>query len=101
MTNKEAMAFIKTFMDEVNTQDCRGTESPFFYVIISRSADNQLREHSCFFTETDANRHLKENHYRYSSDAYVYLKHIWRAPEMDKFFEALNVIKGNKKGGEG
>ncbi len=160
MTREEAMMFLREFMHEVNTQDCRGTARPFYYVIRTAifvasyhedegdrfvwvrkddgetiTADNieqaikeyheymldddevlsdseieeilesdferyaekkEWAEHGCFFTESDANQHLKANHYHYSSDAHTYVKHCWRAPAMEKFFEALNVIVAEK-----
>jgi hypothetical protein len=42
-----------------------------------------------FLTETDAEKHLKANHYHYSSDAHTYIDHAWRAPELEQFFKAL------------
>lgn len=42
-----------------------------------------------FLTETDAERHLKLNHYHYSPDAHTYVKHAWRAPALEKFFTNL------------
>lgn len=42
-----------------------------------------------FLTETDAERHLKLNHYHYSKDAHTYVDHAWRAPELSEFLCAL------------
>lgn len=42
-----------------------------------------------FLTEDDAETHLKLNHYHYSPDAYTYVEHAWRAPELTKFLKAL------------
>ena len=42
-----------------------------------------------FLTETDAKDHLRLNHYHYSPDAYVYICHAWRAPELLEFFKCL------------
>lgn len=42
-----------------------------------------------FLTETDAENHLKRNHYHYSSDAHTYVEHAWRAPELEEFLTAL------------
>lgn len=42
-----------------------------------------------FLTETDAEQHLKLNHYHYSSNAHTYVEHAWRAPELTGFFHAL------------
>ena len=54
-----------------------------------------------FLTETDANNHLRKNHYHYSKNAHVYLEHAWRAPELQEFlkslFEYFNVDNGNYK----
>jgi len=46
-------------------------------------------ERGMFLTEKDAELHLKNNHYHYSSDAHTYLKHIWRAPYTERFIKAL------------
>lgn len=46
-------------------------------------------EHSIFLTESDAKAHLKANHYHYSSWAHTYVKHCWRAPQIESFFKAL------------
>lgn len=42
-----------------------------------------------FLTESDAETHLKANHYHYSDDAHTYVEHAWRAPELTEFFSAL------------
>ena len=42
-----------------------------------------------FLTETDAENHLKLNHYHYSSNAHTYVEHAWRAPELSEFFNSL------------
>ena len=42
-----------------------------------------------FLTETDADFHLKTNHYHYSPDAHVYVCHAWRATELLTFFKNL------------
>lgn len=49
-----------------------------------------------FFTETDAENHLKENAHHYSSEAYTYVNHAWRAPELKKFFQCVGDICGVK-----
>lgn len=47
------------------------------------------QEEGLFFTETDAQRHLELNHYHYSPDAHTYVKHVWRAPELEEFLLAI------------
>ena len=42
-----------------------------------------------FLTETDAENHLKLNHYHYSHNAHTYVCHAWRAPELQEFFTNL------------
>lgn len=49
-----------------------------------------------FLTESDAERHLKANHYKYPSDAHTYVDHAYRAPKMTAFFEALFAEYGIK-----
>lgn len=56
------------------------------------------KESGMFLTETDANDHLKINHYHYSANAHTYVKHCWRAPEMEKFFISLFNYFGIDKG---
>ena len=57
-------------------------------------------ERQMFLTETDAEQHLKLNYYHYSLDAHTYVKHAWRAPELDQFIKDLMCffeIQENKK----
>ena len=42
-----------------------------------------------FLTEEDAENHLKNNQHHYSDDAYTYVNHAWRAPQLTVFFKAL------------
>ena len=56
-------------------------------------------EEGMFLTEEDAINHLNCNHYHYSKDAYTYVKHAWRAPDLTNFLKALFKyfeIKGDK-----
>jgi len=53
------------------------------------SVERKFREECMFLTESEANRHFKLNRYHYTHDAYVYLKHAWRAPQLEEFFNAL------------
>ncbi len=53
-------------------------------------------ERNCFFTEKEAELHLKANYYHYSRDAHTYVKHFWRAPDVKKFFEAVGDLCGVK-----
>ena len=56
-------------------------------------------EHGMFLTEDDAKNHLRRNAYHYSKDAHTYVKHAWRAPELEGFITALfnyfRIPKGN------
>ncbi len=47
------------------------------------------QDHGMFLTQTDAEKHLKLNAYHYSEDAHTYVKHAWRAPELEEFLLAL------------
>jgi hypothetical protein len=47
------------------------------------------RESGLFLTETDAEAHLKANHYHYGEGAHTYVKHAWRATELEGFIKAL------------
>ena len=63
-------------------------------------------EKGMFLTDKDAKDHLRLNHYHYSKDAYTYVKHAWRAPDLHDFLRALfqyfNIEKKNLdiKGGK-
>jgi len=46
-------------------------------------------EHGMFLTESDAKEHLKRNSNHYSSEAHTYVKHAWRAPQLESFINAL------------
>lgn len=50
-------------------------------------------EKNMFLLKSEAEDHLKANHYHYSNKAHVYCKHAWRAPRQDKFFESLREEK--------
>jgi len=56
------------------------------------------RESNMFLTETDAKNHLKSNSHHYSEDAHTYVKHCWRAYEMDDFYVALFNYFGISRG---
>jgi len=49
-------------------------------------------ERGMFLTEDDAENHLRSNNYHYSYDAHTYVKHAWRAPELEVFFKDLMNI---------
>ncbi len=61
--------------------------------------NHEWEEKGMFLTETDAKEHLRRNYYHYSKDAHTYVKHSWRAPELEEFLKALfehfEVPKGN------
>ena len=56
-------------------------------------------EKGMFLTEKDAKDHLRLNHYHYSSDAHTYIKHAWRASDLERFFIELfnhfDIPQGN------
>ena len=56
--------------------------------------NHMWREEGCFFTESEAENHLKSNHYHYSQDAHTYVKHFWRAPNVKKFFKSVGILCG-------
>lgn len=45
-----------------------------------------------FLTKSDAERHLKSNHYHYSENANVFCHHVWRAPKLEAFLNALKHL---------
>lgn len=64
----------------IETAKWEGTE----YGIKTRKTYDRL-----FLTETDAKEHLRLNKYHYSPKARTYVKHAWRAPELENFFKSL------------
>lgn len=76
------------------------SEAPYDEAYINLEVDNlkQLyflktwEEKGMFLTEDDAENHLKLNSYHYSSDAHTYVKHAWRAPELESFFKDLMSV---------
>lgn len=164
MNKEQATEFVKSYIEKMNTQDCRGTASPYFYVIRTaeyfpsdsnyeygrvtyiRHDDNEIyfsvddevdaldkfrihladfyendiyktagkefleellseeyyvcyekkiwREESLFFTESDAENHLRNNAHHYSWDAHTYVKYAWRAPELEEFLKSVGVMCG-------
>ncbi|MDD2772729.1 MAG: hypothetical protein PHP45_03425 [Elusimicrobiales bacterium] len=131
----QSEATIKAFLQQMSTQDNRGTGFPIFYVIRTSTwkptdeertggeskiiwwdSGNEMeyseakyaklpdarkskcervcvektwREEGLFLTETDAKGHLTQNHYHYSDDAHTFVKHAFRAPELERFLTAL------------
>ena len=69
------------------------------YDLVSYDISYEWEERGMFLTETDAKDHLKYNHYHYSEDAHTYVKHSWRAPELQEFFVAMfnhfEIPRGN------
>ena len=87
MTENEKI--IKDFLMQISTQNNRGTRFPYYYVIMDINKEGEEVERGMFLTETDAKKHLEHNHYHYSENAHTFIKHVWRAPELEAFFEAL------------
>jgi len=48
-----------------------------------------FKERGMFLTESDAERHLRQNAHHYSEKARTFVYHAWRAPEMEEFFKSL------------
>ncbi len=49
----------------------------------------QTVEHGMFLLRSEAEQHLKSNHYHYSDKAIVYTKHAWRSPRFAELIEML------------
>ena len=45
-----------------------------------------------FLLKSEAESHLKDNHYHYSKEAKVYCQHAWRAPRQEKFLKDLHAF---------
>ena len=86
-------------LDELDQEEFDGRMDSAEYDLSNYEYQYDWVERGMFLTETDAKEHLRRNHYHYSPDAHTYVKHSWRAPELEKFFKALyshfEVEKGN------
>jgi hypothetical protein len=71
--------------DDAKPDDDMGCKEDYKEVFMARI----WREEGIFFTETDAKGHLERNSYHYSPGAHTYVKHVWRAPELERFLLAL------------
>jgi len=63
---------------------------------------NRWEQRGMFLTETDAENHLKLNHYHYSHNAHTYVCHAWRTTELQEFFTNLIEhfdVKKQERGG--
>lgn len=58
------------------------------------SQRKEYKEQNLFLLKSEAEEHLKANHYHYSKEAHVYCKHAWRAPRTEAF---LNNLKEESK----
>lgn len=56
--------------------------------------EKYYEEEGCFLTEEAANKHLELNHYHYSEDSHVYLKHAFRNPELMDLLNAIGEVTG-------
>lgn len=65
--------------------DCEQIQDDFREVYLMKTYE----ESGMFLTHEDAKNHLSKNYYHYSEEAHPYLKHAWRAPLMEEFFDNL------------
>ena len=75
--------------EEFNKMDDEEIETHLEDNYTMYSETKTWEERNMFLTEKDAERHLRLNHYHYSQDAHTYIKHAWRAPDLEAFFKAL------------
>lgn len=82
------------YSSEEEIRDIFGEDKVAADAAVSEAEEFGLKEyweeHCMFLTESDAKSHLNKNHYHYSDDAHIYVKHCWRAPAIKDFFESLN-----------
>ena len=106
-SSEEAMEFLRELITEYNTQDNRATASPYFFVIRDpmpldpeeededeEGVTVEVKQKNVFLTQKAIDKHMKDNHYHYSSAAYAYLDHAWRNPELEKLLEAVGAVSG-------
>lgn len=78
--------------DELDDFDLRSMLEDKKIQVFSEKAG--WEESGVFFTETDAKNHLERNSHHYSADAHTYVKHCFRAPELEQFFKSVGVLAG-------
>lgn len=86
-------------MDEEDKEKFNNRMETIEWDLTKVEVSDSWQERGMFLTETDAKRHLEANRHHYSDDAHTYVKHAWRAPELEEFFCAMyryfDVDKGN------
>lgn len=60
------------------------------------SEKRHWKESNMFLLKSEADEHLKANHYHYSKEAHVYCKHAWRAPKTEAFLNSLKETKNDQ-----
>ena len=54
---------------------------------------DRIYDNTMFLTETDAEKHLRANHYHYDEDAHTYAMTAWRDPRMEQLIKILRSVK--------
>jgi len=89
MDNKK---IITEFINKYYEQDNRSTAYPIFFQIYDNGEYKGL-----FLDEESAEIHLKQNHYHYTDNSYVYCNHAFRSDNLKQFLEAVYSEFGTKK----
>ena len=78
-----AMDFIKEHCDEDVS-------------LIPVREEHIIHPNTMFLTKTEAKRHIKLNHYHYSSKAHTYAMTAWRAPKVERLLKILETFDWEK-----
>lgn len=95
---KGALAWLREFMKEVNSQDNRATATPYYYelrYVNEESNYNQVDyENTIFFTEKAADAYIEANKHNLPAGTYAYLCWGGRNHEMLLLLTAIGKVTG-------
>lgn len=101
MTREEAQQWLRDFITELNTQDNRGTATPYYYELRYeyKESGHQGEKRvdyggTVFFTEKAANSYIKANKHNLPEGTYTFLCWGGRNPELQKLLESVGVAVG-------
>ncbi len=104
MTDKndlEAIRWLKDFITELNTQNNRGTATPYYYELRYQYHESGHQGekrvdygNSVFFTEKAANAYIEANKHNLPEDVYTFLCWGGRNPELQKLLESIGKVVG-------
>jgi len=97
---KGALAWLREFMKEINSQDNRATATPYYYELRYVDEEDDSAEkrvdygQSCFFTEKAAKAYIEANQHNLPEGTYTYLCWAGRNHEMLLLLTAIGKVTG-------